>query len=246
VESIDFALAPRRVLRVLLAGIALLVTLSVVGHAGVYFLPDFPLRDALASLFYVAQEASVPTLFSVLQLLAAAVLLAAIAFAHQRAGNPGSRTWYLLAGLVAYLALDESAMIHERFIGPTRGLLGIETGPLLFAWVIPAAIASVVFALATRRFVAALPRHTRRLVISAFVLFVGGALGVELVGSAYASAHGREEFIYTLIVVVEEAVEMAGAAVLVYALLAYIPVGLPAARWSAWVVLSPAKAAPFR
>lgn len=242
VEAMDFAIAPKRLRRVLATAIAVLVTLSVVGQAAVYLLPDFPLRDALASLFYVAREASVPTLYSTVQLLVAAMLLAAIAFWHQRAGNPRSRTWWLLAGVVAFLALDESTLIHERFIGPTRALLGIGSGPLLFAWVIPAAIATVVFALAIRRFAGSLPRPTRRLTTTAFALFVTGALGVELVGSAYASSNGREMFAYTLIVAVEEALEMVGVAVLIYALLDYIPVGLPgAARWSARVVPAPVR-----
>lgn len=239
VEAMDFAIAPQRVLRVLATVIAVLLTLSVVGQASVYLLADFPLRDALASLFYVAAEASVPTLYSTVQLLVAAILLAAIAFGHGRAGSPRSRTWWVLAGVVAFLALDESTLIHERFIGPTRALFGIGTGPLLFAWVIPAGFASVLFTLAIRRFAGSLPRRTRLLMTMAFALFVTGALGVELVGSAYASSYGREMFAYTLIVAVEEALEMAGVAVLIYALLAYIPVGLPGARWSARVLPAP-------
>ena len=47
-------------------------------------------------------------------------------------------------------------------------------------------------------------------------------------------------FGYTLIVAVEEALEMVGVATLIYALLAYISVALPAARWSARVAPSPA------
>ncbi len=77
--------------------------------------------------------------------------------------------------------------------------------------------------------------------ITAFALFVGGALGVELFGSAYVSTHGREVFGYTLIVAVEEALEMVGVATLIYALLAYISVALPAARWCARVAPSPAR-----
>ena len=241
IKAMDFAIAPQRVLRVLATAIVVLVTLSVVGQAVVYLLPDFPLRDALASLFYVAQEASVPTLYSVIQLLVAALLLAAIALGHRRAENARRRPWWLLAGVVAFMAVDEATLIHERFIGPTRALLGIDSGPLLFAWVVPAAIASAIFAVATRRFIGSLPRHTRRLMITAFALFVGGALGVELFGSAYASTHGREVFGYTLIVAVEEALEMVGVATLIYALLAYISVALPAAQWSARVAPSPAR-----
>lgn len=50
---------------------------------------------------------------------------------------------------------------------------------------------------------------------------------MELVGASYNAVHGQLDFTYALIVTVEENLEMLGIAVLVYALLAYVPVGLP-------------------
>lgn len=50
---------------------------------------------------------------------------------------------------------------------------------------------------------------------------------MELVGASYSADHGQLDFTYVLITTVEETLEMLGSAVLVYALLAYVPIGLP-------------------
>ena len=59
------------------------------------------------------------------------------------------------------------------------------------------------------------------------VLFLSGAIGLELIGGSYFAAHGELNMSYVLIVTVEETLEMVGAAVLLYGLLAYIPVVSP-------------------
>jgi hypothetical protein len=58
--------------------------------------------------------------------------------------------------------------------------------------------------------------------MGAATLFLGGALGVELVGSRYAEFHGGENLTYNIIATVEESLEMAGVIVFIYALLKYI------------------------
>jgi hypothetical protein len=125
------------------------------------------------------------------------------------------------------LALDEFAELHEQTIEPVRGVLDIEGGPLWFAWVVPAVAAVALFGIAFARFLGQLPRATRRLVSAAAILFVGGAIGVDLVGASYSAVHGELNFTYALIATVEESLEMLGVAVLVYVLLGYVPVGLP-------------------
>ena len=62
-------------------------------------------------------------------------------------------------------------------------------------------------------------------------MFLSGAIGLELVGGAYVAAHGAINMSYVLIATVEETLEMVGAAVLLYGLLAYIPVILPDPGW---------------
>ena len=56
----------------------------------------------------------------------------------------------------------------------------------------------------------------------AATLFIGGAIGIELVGGRYVELHGRENVTYSMIATLEESLEMAGVIVFIYALLKYI------------------------
>ena len=55
----------------------------------------------------------------------------------------------------------------------------------------------------------------------AATLFIGGAIGVELVGGRHVELHGRQNWTYSMIVTVEESLEMAGLIVFIWALLDY-------------------------
>jgi hypothetical protein len=229
--GIDFAVVPSRVLRVLLVIIVMLVALSTAGQVMIYYLPDFPLRDPIASLFYVDSEQSLPTLYSSVMLLLSALLFGSIAHAHRRRGRPYVRHLASLSVVFALLALDESASLHEQTVGPFRALLDIEGGFLWYAWVVPAAAAVALFVAVFTPFLRHLPRPTRLGLLAAGALFVGGAIGVELLGGSYASGHGQGDMTFVLIATAEETLEMLGIAVLFYTLLAYIPIGLPDAAW---------------
>lgn len=235
-QGIDFVIEPGRVLRILLIIIAGLVIASTATQAMRLHVPDFPLRDSIAHLFYVDFEQSVPTLYSSVVLIISALLFGVVGHAHRRADRSYIRHWSALSILFLLLAVDESAVLHEQATGPFRRMLNIESGPLWWAWVIPAALAVAVLAVGFLRFFNYLPRPTRRRLIAAAILFLGGAIGIELVGAAYASVHGVRDFTYVLIATAEESLEMLGGAVLVYALLAYIPAGLPVNAWRLRVV----------
>jgi hypothetical protein len=204
-----------------------LVVLSTVGQVVVYFLPDFPLRDSIANLFYVRMEQNVPTLYSSMMLLGAASLCAFIARAKSRTDRTYMRHWAALSVAFALLSLDEYASLHEQATDPLREQLGITGGPLFFAWVIPGAALVALFGIALLRFLGHLPKPTRRRLFTAGLLFVSGAIGFEMVGGAYKAAYGPLNMGYVLIVTAEETLEMVGASVLLYGLLAYIPAVLP-------------------
>src|SRR5688572_10046368 len=161
--GIEVAIDPSQVLRFLLVVIGVLVALSTAMQALVYFLPDFPLRDSTANLFYVDFERSLPTLYSTLLLLISALLFGTIAYSHFRGGHPYASHWGALSFIFSLLALDEFALLHEQAIEPVRAALDIEGGLLWFAWVVPAAVAVALFGIAFARFLGHLPRATRRL-----------------------------------------------------------------------------------
>ena len=73
------------------------------------------------------------------------------------------------------------------------------------------------------RFLRALEPRFRRLFIIAGGLYVGGALGLEFIEATYESIFG-DDLVYILMVAAEETLEIAGATVLLYAVLTYLGV----------------------
>jgi hypothetical protein len=92
----------------------------------------------------------------------------------------------------------------------------------------------VVFFLA---FLRRLPHSTRRGLWTAGVLFVGGAIGIEMFAANFVSLQVTN-IAFVLSVTVKETLEMLGIAVFLTTLLAYIPRGVPNVWWSARVVAS--------
>ena len=194
-----------------LASIGGQLTKYLLGHDRVY---------GLVPLFYVDAEQNIPTLFSVLLLLCAALLLAVITVLKKQQKDPDVASWAILAVGFLLMAVDEAVSIHEKLITPVRGLLG--EGPLgifYFAWVIPGIAVVLIVTLLLLRFLLRLPANTRFTFIAAGTLFIGGAIGMELVGGRYTELHGHENLTYSMIAAVEESLEMAGVIVFIYALL---------------------------
>ena len=229
--AFEASLVPSTALRVLLVTIALFAVLSVGGQVVIRYVDDFPGRDKLAQLFDVDGEQTLPALYSTLLLSAGAFLSTSIARSRRQAGLGDVAHWRALAAVFAILALDEFGSLHETAIVPFRRALDVRGGALWFTWVVPGAVAVVVFALLFAWFVMRLPPRTRYLLVAAGLTFVGGAMGIELVGGAYQAARVGESMAYQLIVTVEETLEMVGASLFVYALLDYIVMTSPGGWW---------------
>jgi hypothetical protein len=236
-RDIRLTIVPSRVLRILLLVIAVLVALSTATRLIVLYLPDFPLRDSTANLLYVDFEQSLPTLYSTLMMLVGALLCAGIAFGRRRQGTSDVRHWAAISLIFGLLAIDEFASLHEQLTEPLRRLLDIESGPLLWAWVVPAIVAVTVFVVVFLPFLGRLPRSTRRGLWTAGVLFVSGAIGMEMFAALFVSLQATD-ITYVLSATVEETLEMLGVAVFLSTVLAYIPVGVPDVWWSARIVAS--------
>jgi hypothetical protein len=79
-----------------------------------------------------------------------------------------------------------------------------------------------IFVIAYTNFFINLPRKIGLLFILSGVLFVGGALGMELIGGWYAFTCGTDNLMYRTVAMLEEMLEMIGIAVFIYSLLTYI------------------------
>lgn len=175
--------------------------------------------------FDMDAEASIPTWFNMMLLVGIAVLLGATAIATEK--GHARRWWWLLAVAFAYLSLDEGSALHESLMYVTRNALGITGGPLWYAWVIPVGLALVIAAPFAVRFVWSLPISTRRLIIVAALLYIGGAIGIEVVSAtagAEVEALTRDEndpLVWTL-ACFEESLELSGLVVMTIAVMQHL------------------------
>ena len=175
----------------------------------------------IQTLFDFERDSNITTWYSSITLAFASLLLIPIAIAKIRIQDPFASHWKFLAVIFAFLSLDEVAMLHERSGEVLEALSPVEfDGWLYFQWVLIGIPFTLVIALAYLKFLAHLPTTTKRLFILAGALFVGGALGLEIIA-------GHEESLgniltYKLITTIEELFEKLGVLVFNYALLTYL------------------------
>jgi len=196
---------------------AALVVLTLAG-IGVETLSARLARDLpVVRIFSLSRESNVPTWYSSSLLLVCSFLLALIAASKKEEGARYVRHWVALAAIFLYISMDESAQIHE-LLNNLWDLPGI----FFFPWVIPAGILVVLFAITYLPFLLHLPPKTRLKVASAGGIYVGGALGVELILGYWSDIHGTDNFGYSLIDWIEESMEILGASLFCSALLEYL------------------------
>jgi hypothetical protein len=146
--------------------------------------------------------------------------LAVIAARVRSAGGRFVGHWRGLSALFVVFSIDELAQLHEHF-GRLQSLWHTH-GILFFAWVIPGAMFVAVVGLLYLRFLGHLPERTRRRVILAAMLFVGGALGVEALGGWRAETMGMNNMTHSCIATIEEVLEMTGVALFMVALMRHL------------------------
>lgn len=207
--------------RVLGALSLLLVVASIGGQLWRFLIGEKHLR-VLVNVVSLDRERSLPTFFSVLLLVLASLLLALIAVLVGKLKQPDLSKWALLSFGFLFMAFDENYAVHERLILPVRALLGDEDlGIFYFAWVVPGILLVLALGAFFLRFLWRLPAATRLTIIRAATLYLGGAIGVEMIGGAYFKMRG-DDLTYAMITTVEESLEIAGLIVFLYALLGYI------------------------
>ncbi len=175
----------------------------------------------LIDRFDLDSEISVPTWLSQIYLFIASVLLFIIALYNKKISHKFSKHWFGLAWIFLYLSLDEGAMLHELLIDPMKQLLNISSGALGFAWVIPFAVLFIIIALIYFPFIQHLPKKFKRLFLLSGIVYVFGALVIEMVGGKILTFN-IPHYYYLLCVGTEELLEMIGIALFIYALLTYI------------------------
>ncbi len=209
---------PKKVLMFFLKVISVLLIVNLLGIISNFGLGHGHLFG-LIPLTNFDTESNIPTLYSFLTLLIAAILLVIIGFREKKINHNWS-SWIFLALVFLYLAIDEGSAYHEKWIEVIRTTLD-TTGIFYFAWVIPYAILGIVLLLTYLRFIMALPARTRKLFILAGSIFVSGAIGFEMLSGIIAASYNTNTIFYALLTTGEELLEMIGIALFNYALLDY-------------------------
>lgn len=182
-------------------------------------------------LFNMGAEASIPTYFSALQLFIAALLLSIISRNEYHSSNPDRWRWALLATGLFVMSVDEVVQIHDALVADivrpiVRGAEGFSYDewygvfgemPWLVVYVPLVVILLAVYVPFLRR----LPRRYLILFVSAGVIFVGGAVGLDMV-EGYLNLQDIRGYIFQVNRMIEETCEMAGITLFIYALLNYV------------------------
>ncbi|HWO43359.1 MAG TPA: hypothetical protein VNO43_16315 [Candidatus Eisenbacteria bacterium] len=186
------------------------------GHDSIY---------GIIPLFDLDAEANIPTYFSASLLLSAALFLSIISTLKRKARAPYASNWTILAFIFLYLAVDEAARLHDLMTRPLRELLSDRaTGIFYFTWVIPGLALTFVLGVFFLRFMLHLPAQTRSSFVIAGVLYIAGAIGLEMIGGRYAEQRGLDDLTYTMITTLEESLEMAGSIIFVRGLMVYVAI----------------------
>jgi hypothetical protein len=221
-SSGHFEISPIRVAGVMTL---LVIALSIVGTIAnicIYHVAPHP-QHKLAKLmqrFDLGHEPSIPALYSALALFGCALLLWLIGTMNRRSGRGDVFNWFLLAGIFLMLGLDEAVMFHEMLHNTMRAWVS-SGGIFFFPWVIPGIIFVTIVAVANLRFLSRLESRTRWLFIAAGAVFVGGAVGMELLAGVVVERHGVESLYHTFVQTIEETLEMLGVVIFTYSLLDY-------------------------
>jgi hypothetical protein len=211
-------LSPRSYLALTLFATATLVCVNLAAIAIRHGAAEDAAARAWARLFIMDEEKNLATLLNFSLIMVNAALLALIAFGAVSTRRPWRWHWCALAVLFLAMGFDEASSLHEKLNVLARPFAP-DTPALTFAWVLPGALFVLTIGLAFLRFVLALPRASARLFAIAGGIYVGGALGVEVLGAALSRLTGRSSPAYLSVATLEEALEMAGMALFGYALL---------------------------
>jgi len=225
---------PLKVLIFLFTCIILLVSFSIWGQHIRYFPESIDMHGAwsefwvnmLEQAFNMDAEANVPTYFNTIILFIPALLFAAIAVTKFMDKDKFRIHWAGLSLLFLYLSIDEASVLHEKLIKPMRSMMDLG-GIFYFAWVVPGIAFVVVVGLMYLRFFLNLETKFKILFFTSIFLYFGGVLGGEMVSGYFAESIGQKNFTYSVASSLEESIELIGASMLIYTLLAYIKQYLP-------------------
>lgn len=200
----------------------ILWALSLIFH-GLFLLTGHNNVFGLAPFLTLDNEINLPTFFSALLLLVAAITLLCIGILEK-----SYRFWRWLSALFLYLAMDELLMIHDSWGFYARFLRLPSNGLFTFAWIYPGLLLVLATWLFLRKSLARLPSHTFQRFLLAGTVYIGGAIGIEFITGLYGSLKQLSYYElattgpYLFLSDLEEGLEMLGILLFIQALFLYL------------------------
>lgn len=219
-ETNIISIKPGYVLKATLGFIVVLLLLhaaALVLHHGM----DSPYAKGFVPLVHLDFEKNLPTTFAFLLLLFAAALASLTTRNEARAGRSG-RVWLFIAAAFAFVAFDEILGFHEAF---GEFLHQRVDGLPFFTWIVPYGLAAGLVGLILLPWFFRLERSTRIGLGLSVLVFVSGALGMELLASGYYEQRFDEPgaiertFFGDILSSIEETMELLGVALFNFTLL---------------------------
>ena len=196
---------------------------AVTGFVAHYIKLNYDYHDSLFARqfvrLFILDESSIPTWFSSALLLMSSLLLGFISLIKKRINANYVYHWAFLSAIFLILSIDDICEFHERL-----NLIPIKIGDVVFpySWVIFGIAFVTILFFALLSFINDQPKQIRNLFILSGIVFVGGCIGLEIVGWIYKTLYSRADFIAILLSVLEELFEMLGVIIFLYALLSYL------------------------
>lgn len=218
------ALRPHRVFVWLLLAVAGVLVIGTLADVVLMGYPGPAVQETLHR-FSLLRDASMPTWVASVILLVCGVMLAIAAQIASRTRSRQAKGWWLIACIFFLLSMDEVATVHElsgilidRLV-PSAAALG---GVLTYSWVLAAIPLLIVLAVILLPWFLSLARPTQILFGTAAVVFVSGAVGMEMLNALLDSSTEENDVPYALTSALEEALEYLGSLIFLYALLTHL------------------------
>jgi hypothetical protein len=188
------------------------------------------LLNLAVKIFNVDNELFIPAFYSSILLGTSSVLFLVIAYVKHVKNSPFVPHWFFLSFIFLIMAWDEAVSIHELFIGNpfyenALSALGISLKSNIFfkfSWVVLGAFSITIFLFSYLKFFLYLSTYQKHILSAAFLVYVCGALGMEIVNSAVANLYTEVSLIYIFGTSIEELLEMMSISLLIYALLKFL------------------------
>jgi hypothetical protein len=165
-------------------------------------------------------EGNLPTYFSSLILMIAAILLF---LSGKLAHIKVRKKWFLLASIFTFMSLDEAAQIHEKLLYATNQLIGnVENHALTWVWVVPYALVMVPVVIYLLPWVISLPAKTRNSFFTSGFIYVLGVLVIELFEGFAGKNYGWDHYFTITCYTIQEILEMTGIILFIDAILQHI------------------------